>query len=662
MKYTNLKIIKPLSRVVAMCLTIAAVMVCCTQQADAPTECYAKLEEAQELAQQGKLSQALAIYKEVAATGCSQVDKDNASCVATAMVQAFNMWQMMEQPRAAVEWLDSLRLVKDTGICEADLHALLAYALTRIDSVSRAEEMADYAINNVPEKLSALRKMRIYTYAMGALSVNPQRDEQAMLCGKQALEWAKEVENPQGVQYTRSTLAQIYQRRGEVSKAIDLLNASLEEAKSANDANGTANALNSIAQAYERWNMNGAAEKYVDLALQQLGNTSVVHPVIAAESLTLKAKLLMDKKDRAAIAYLRRADSLCSQMAYNMGQEDVDLLMALYHLQLADSVAVAEKRLLRIASKAVDMKKPEAYYHLAKIYHDRSDAVKTEEMLDSMRTLMQRLPDVQFPSSFSLWGVRYYAGTHNADKVLRFSELLTASHKEEDLENMQRILVENLVAFSDRQHEEEIEVMRLEEQAKWYRWLLAGAAVLLLLVVGGMWAWISRLKLKGERNQLMAEKTELEHGLATEKETHEHSKMHYAQMLDDLSRQQLADEITIENIQNKGEEWLNRHFMASYPHFDQVLAEKGVKLGKREKLLAMLLIFGFENHNIAKILGIAKQSVTISRYRIRQKFGISAEMNLEAYLRNLANRKPNNPEQNDDVKINGSLYPGMTHS
>ena len=79
------------------------------------------------------------------------------------------------------------------------------------------------------------------------------------------------------------------------------------------------------------------------------------------------------------------------------------------------------------------------------------------------------------------------------------------------------------------------------------------------------------------------------------------------------------------------------HTQAEYLHedFNAKLSESFPNLTQQERRLATLLRLGFSSKYIATLMNITVKSVEISRYRLRQKLGLSKGDNLVNYIKSI---------------------------
>ncbi|WP_455622524.1 hypothetical protein [Parabacteroides sp.] len=90
------------------------------------------------------------------------------------------------------------------------------------------------------------------------------------------------------------------------------------------------------------------------------------------------------------------------------------------------------------------------------------------------------------------------------------------------------------------------------------------------------------------------------------------------------------------SILNPGEEAnFRRSFTALHPDYLPELHRLAPDLTRTDELIAMLLLLGLGNDEIALTLGITKASVNKARSRMRKRLGLDTSMVLEEYLRKL---------------------------
>ena len=85
---------------------------------------------------------------------------------------------------------------------------------------------------------------------------------------------------------------------------------------------------------------------------------------------------------------------------------------------------------------------------------------------------------------------------------------------------------------------------------------------------------------------------------------------------------------------NLGKDWDNfqRHFVEVYPHFFTQLKADYPNLSQNDCKILAYIRMKLPGKDIASLLGISIKSVEMSRYRLKKKFSLSAEDNLDIWL------------------------------
>ena len=99
------------------------------------------------------------------------------------------------------------------------------------------------------------------------------------------------------------------------------------------------------------------------------------------------------------------------------------------------------------------------------------------------------------------------------------------------------------------------------------------------------------------------------------------------------------NQVTLENkllafslITNEGWDQFRIEFIQAYPHFYLVLQRLTGNLTPAEERLAALIHLQLNNAQIASALGIAKESVSRSKRRLKARLKLSDEASLEVFL------------------------------
>ncbi|MDE6468479.1 MAG: hypothetical protein K2L28_06225, partial [Muribaculaceae bacterium] len=85
-------------------------------------------------------------------------------------------------------------------------------------------------------------------------------------------------------------------------------------------------------------------------------------------------------------------------------------------------------------------------------------------------------------------------------------------------------------------------------------------------------------------------------------------------------------------ITGREEGRFRRAFGVIYPHFTAKLKREFPNLTPNDELLCMLINLGHTSEEISIYLGISRASVNSARYRLRTKFGLSKDVDLDTFI------------------------------
>lgn len=85
-------------------------------------------------------------------------------------------------------------------------------------------------------------------------------------------------------------------------------------------------------------------------------------------------------------------------------------------------------------------------------------------------------------------------------------------------------------------------------------------------------------------------------------------------------------------ITGREEGRFRRAFNVIYPHFTSNLKSEFPNLTPNDELLCMLINLGHTSEEISVYLGISRASVNSARYRLRTKFGLSKDVDLDTFI------------------------------
>lgn len=165
-------------------------------------------------------------------------------------------------------------------------------------------------------------------------------------------------------------------------------------------------------------------------------------------------------------------------------------------------------------------------------------------------------------------------------------------------------------------------------------WFISSIA-LLVLVASGVWIYRS-----GRRHRLRAEESrrEIDMLLRSRKELNERIRQLKAELEQPVDGAPPQLETTLLNRDD--ETVFRKNFSVLHPRFLPTLRQTFPSLSGGQELVCMLIHLRLNNDEIASSLGISRESVLKSRYRIRQRMQLPKETDLDTFLATLTSRKP----------------------
>lgn len=563
--------------------------------------------------------------------------------VSDALVQLLNTYQSQGMADSCALCLDALRRCPPSRLlaCQGwrDLCVVSAYALSRTERMDEAYRLMDSALALPLHQPTPARLFRDYAYASAVFFAHPDRQEDVIAWGRQALALADSCPGLRGRSYVASVLGMIYKRTGRLYESVDLLQQSLDEARAKDDSLAQINSYNSLASLYLYWDLPAYAARYAarSVALAQAVRTD--NPMIAMQAYLLHGESLrqLGRTDSALECY-RLASLRGEALPYNSGPSDVECLTGALLVQSAgqDSVAMGLDLLRKVAALGTPVIRARAYYHQAEGYFRQHRSDKGEAALDSMYALLH-----QGLSPIYLGGVdygiilRHYIRKGDFARLSRHAQDLLHEHESSIERKTTARLYENIVQFQTEKERREYELATARMKNARLLWavllvlLTAVCVVLLLVVINRRRVYRMRQLLLEQRLQRLMDTLE-----ASRQQTYA-AEHRLSALLDDPSARADLEALTPIVLRDEGDAAFRHRFEQLYPTFLPRLRKEAPGVTRREELLCMLIILGQDTGQVSFLLGIAPRSVNMARYRLRQKLNLDKDDSLDDFVREL---------------------------
>ncbi len=581
-----------------------------------------------------------------------------------ALLQMFNSYQSLGQTAECMREFNALT-DRPTQTLQnyswRDLNSIKAYSMAMAEGHdSEAESLIVYSLSlplkgvvsitddeGVSHNLRAERLFRDYSYAAAICYSNLAKQRQVVEWSKKAIAVSDKCGKISGTQYICSLLSSVYMRQGNMPEAIRLSEKAVDYAEDLKDTISVVNAYNVLARIFLDLNLpelaNVSSTRGVDYLLQ----LKEVNPMIATQTYVQKSKALyaLGRKD-SCMQMLRRAYSTCRNLPYNNGMSDVDYQAGIV---LVTSTKVQYRQrgihyLQHVAREATPMVKARAYYGLAQGYQAQGDRAACEAALDSMYSLEHSAEPPNLVSGASSFAVSYHLDSGNPQKLAKFAADLQTEYKNRDAQNVMQRVAEDVA--HENMRKERLALEREQNELQRRHWLLLSSVAMLLFVLISLCYIYMRKKARHRREKLqLREEIDEKEKQISETSERMHSMQQTYQSLQRLEQLGSSLQTSVEVRR------FEQYFSQVCPELEQRIAQYADILSQKEILLIKLHFAGLSNAQISQSLGIASRSVTVYRYRIRQKLHLQDE-SLDNFFKSQAEAKGHSEIiQKDDEKM-----------
>ena len=597
--------------------------------------------EAKGLQREGKYDEAIAGFKGILtqSTVAETLTDEQLFYYTEALVQLMNSFQSKGEVEACIATLHEVYNASPLlqNECLRDYYAVLGYALSRTESMSKAEDTMLRVFTLPLYRATPERYFRDYAYAAAVFYSNPNYQKEVIGWCREALIQAELSENTSGAQWVEAMLGSIYKRNGNLNEALELLHKCRTEAQQKGDSLSELNSLHALTDLFLYWDIPEYANMCATEAVRLERSITAKNPMVSAQTYINKGRALQQLEEIDSVPhYTEQARRLCEALPYNSGMVDVNLLYGSYLTNKGgDSLHIGIQELQRVVQEGTAVNRARAYHQLAQTYLKAKDTERAEAMLDSLHTLL-----TQSDSPIHI-GVdyepimNYYLSTHNQQKIEQYVGLMLIEQHALNENRLRFNLVESVVQMQTEQKDQKLKMVQLEltNQRLWFSICMAVAVLVIAFVAIVLLLYRRRSKIELKRvNERFAELSE---ELTKSNSEKEKITQGIKEFLKDNDNRQEIETITPFILKESGETKFRQCFELLYPLFLPRLREKVPSVTRREELLSMLIVLKQNNREIADLLAIAPRSVLMLRHRFRQKIGMNTEYSLEYFIEEL---------------------------
>ena len=597
--------------------------------------------EAKGLQREGKYDEAIAGFKGILtqSTVAEMLTDEQLFYYTEALVQLMNSFQSKGEVEACIATLHEVYNASPLlqNECLRDYYAVLGYALSRTESMSKAEDTMLRVFTLPLYRATPERYFRDYAYAAAVFYSNPNYQKEVIGWCREALIQAELSENTSGAQWVEAMLGSIYKRNGNLNEALELLHKCRTEAQHKGDSLSELNSLHALTDLFLYWDIPEYANICATEAVRLERSITAKNPMVSAQTYINKGRALQQLEEIDSVPhYTEQARRLCEALPYNSGMVDVNLLYGSYLTNKGgDSLHIGIQELQRVVQEGTAVNRARAYHQLAQTYLKAKDTERAEAMLDSLHALL-----TQSDSPIHI-GVdyepimNYYLSTHNQQKIEQYVGLMLLEQHALKEKRLRFNLVESVVQMQTEQKDQKLKMVQLEltNQRLWFSISMAVAVLVIAFVAIVLLLYRRRSKIELKRvNERFAELSE-----ELTKSNSEKAKITQGikEFLKDNDNRQEIETITPFILKESGETKFRQCFELLYPLFLPRLRDKVPSVTRREELLSMLIVLKQNNREIADLLAIAPRSVLMLRHRFRQKIGMNTEYSLEYFIEEL---------------------------
>lgn len=609
------------------------------------------------LQREGKYDEAIAGFKAVLTqpTEAEALTDEQLFYYTEALVQLMNSFQSKGEAETCItalqEVYDASPLLQNE--CLRDYYAVLGYALSRTESMSKAEDTMLRVFTLPLYRATPERYFRDYAYAAAVFYSNPNYQKEVIGWCREALIQAELSENTSGAQWVQAMLGSIYKRNGNLNEALEMLYKCRTEAQQKGDSLGELNSLHALTDLFLHWEIPEYANICATEAVRLERTITAKNPMVSAQTYINKGRALQQLGEIDSVPhYTKEARRLCEALPYNSGMVDVNLLYGSYLTNKGgDSLSIGIQELQRVVQEGTAVNRARAYHQLAQTYLKAKDAEQAEVMLDSLHTLL-----TQSDSPIHI-GVdyepimNYYLSTHNQQKIEQYVGLMLLEQQALNEKRLRFNLVESIVQMQTKQKDQKLKMVQLEltNQRLWFS--IGMAVAVLVIAFVAIVLLLYRRRSKRELKRVNDRFTELSEELTTSNTEKGKIMQEIKEFLKDNDNRQEIETITPFILKESGETKFRQCFELLYPLFLPRLREKVPSVTRREELLSMLIVLKQNNKEIADLLAIAPRSVLMLRHRFRQKIGMNTEYSLEYFIEELlgVEHRSNTATENDST-------------
>lgn len=458
-----------------------------------------------------------------------------------------------------------------------------------------------------------------------------------------------------------AVLASVYRAEGRYNEGIDLCYTVLNAGKNQVDTHTLSLVSSELAYLYGTL---GDYNKALEWNMQAIEySRKLDDPVFCGDLYRARSNWLNEQKlTKEALEYLRLADS-----CYILGGKKQALLFSrmtggLYRLDIPDSL-LRGVTMLKDVTRNPEFKNFRPRHQYSTIFELGRGLAKLGQHREGL-ALMQKSAswydeqkDIEMQNYVYAFLTDFYAQNgYSRELAACFPVYMAARDSLLEKEKLQGMADAN-VKFETTKRIQENKILETEialQKRTIQSYLFFGAAFVLLVAGFIVWLLMRQRALKLQRTidkmNLKVQEEKLHDLLRSHKElnrNNEELRAEMGQILSSVKTKEAMEpalDAMLGNLNprlftNEDEAKFRQSFMCLYPEFIPALKKNCPPVSKNDELLCMLIFLDFSTDDIALVLGISRESVNKSRYRIRKKLDMSREEGLDEWVKALCKKE-----------------------
>lgn len=536
--------------------------------------------------------------------------------------------------------------------CQRDLAVMTAYMAFKAGLTDTARLRIDLALQLPFQGDSTSDLARDYCYAADIYSHLSGETEKAIYYWKQVIELVKGKDTQEMLPWAQASLGDLYSKEGRFYSAVQLQYEALRRYEDWRDEAGMSYTYSLLADLHTFWGFYGKAQEYVEQAYRKAVEAG--DDDSRGKAVLARYRLLKEKGETDSLVFvLKQAEDIFRMADNTSGMLEAQGLKGLELMEKDTCWQEGVEILQRVLTHPVA-----AGLEYCSNYRSglgmglirRGETKKGLKLLcEAIARMEQEEQSTELLSRYSFLKEYYSKTGDGRDYMLisrKYDILKDTLFNRRKMQMVAKTRIEYDVEKKSQLNRLLEAELKLKERTLQY-YILFGVVVIsiALSVAGWFWGRHRSLRLKQQitRIQLEEQKRHLYDVIESQRQLNLKNEELRQEIKRILSEQQKSGKEVPEletllmnmapRLLTEEEEFRFRQlYQRLYPEFLPVLRKRCPVITKNEELLCMLVYIGLSTDDVALALGISRESVNKSRYRIRKKLNLGKEENLNDWI------------------------------